>query len=116
MARQAVRRLVSLGFNLDNLKNSFRADPNYEIPANVFLQDMTQVKLNKEYYLCMKHYKSGLICHTFALYITLFEELKLMLQKEGPGKEHQDSLIHKTQFLLIMFMLSLKGKSKPASY
>ena len=44
VARQAVRRLVSLGFNLDNLKNSFRADPNYEIPANVFLQDMTQVK------------------------------------------------------------------------
>ena len=43
VARQAVRRLVSLGFNLDNLKNSFRADPNYEIPANVFLQDMTQV-------------------------------------------------------------------------
>ena len=28
---------------MDNLKNSFRADPNYEIPANVFLQDMTQV-------------------------------------------------------------------------
>ena len=45
VARQAVRRLVSLGFNLDNLKNSFRADPNYEIPANVFLQDMTQVKI-----------------------------------------------------------------------
>lgn len=44
VARQAVRRLVSLGFNLDNLKNSFRADPNYEIPANVFLQDMTQVQ------------------------------------------------------------------------
>ena len=44
VARQAVRRLVSLGFNLDNLKNSFRADPSYEIPANVFLQDMTQVK------------------------------------------------------------------------
>ena len=44
VARQAVRRLVSLGFNLDNLKNSFRADPNYEIPANVFLQDMTQVR------------------------------------------------------------------------
>ena len=43
VARQAVRRLVSLGFNLDNLKNSFRADPSYEIPANVFLQDMTQV-------------------------------------------------------------------------
>ena len=43
VARQAVRRLVSLGFNLDNLKNSFKADPNYEIPANVFLQDMTQV-------------------------------------------------------------------------
>ena len=43
VARQAVRRLVGLGFNLDNLKNSFRADPNYEIPANVFLQDMTQV-------------------------------------------------------------------------
>merc|ERR1719228_734431 len=42
VARQAVRRLVSLGFNMDNLKNSFRADPNYEIPANVFLQDMTQ--------------------------------------------------------------------------
>jgi len=35
---------VSLGFNMDNLKNSFRADPNYEIPANVFLQDMTQVQ------------------------------------------------------------------------
>ena len=34
---------MSLGFNMDNLKNSFRADPNYEIPANVFLQDMTQV-------------------------------------------------------------------------
>ena len=46
VARQAVRRLVSLGFNLDNLKNSFRADPNYEIPANVFLQDMTQVSLS----------------------------------------------------------------------
>jgi len=44
VARQAVRRLVSLGFNMDNLKNSFRADPNYEIPANVFLQDMTQVQ------------------------------------------------------------------------
>jgi len=44
VARQAVRRLVSLGFNLDNLKNSFRADPSYEIPANVFLQDMTQVQ------------------------------------------------------------------------
>jgi len=44
VARQAVRRLVGLGFNLDNLKNSFRADPNYEIPANVFLQDMTQVQ------------------------------------------------------------------------
>merc|ERR1712079_650149 len=44
VARQAVRRLVSLGFNLDNLKNSFRANPNYEIPANVFLQDMTQVQ------------------------------------------------------------------------
>ena len=45
VARQAVRRLVSLGFNMDNLKNSFRADPNYEIPANVFLQDMTQVRI-----------------------------------------------------------------------
>jgi len=44
VARQAVRRLVSLGFNLDNLKNSFRADASYEIPANVFLQDMTQVQ------------------------------------------------------------------------
>jgi len=44
VARQAVRRLVSLGFNMDNLKNSFRADHNYEIPANVFLQDMTQVQ------------------------------------------------------------------------
>eukprot|EP00092_Neocalanus_flemingeri_P031451 GFUD01034157.1.p1 GENE.GFUD01034157.1~~GFUD01034157.1.p1 ORF type:complete len:1343 (+),score=442.59 GFUD01034157.1:145-4173(+) len=44
VARQSVRRLVSLGFNMDNLKNSFRADPNYEIPANVFLQDMTQVQ------------------------------------------------------------------------
>ena len=43
VARQAVRRLVSLGFNLDNLKASFKADPQYEIPANVFLQDMTQV-------------------------------------------------------------------------
>jgi len=47
VARQAVRRLISLGFNLDNLKNSFRADPNYEIPANVFLQDMTQVEIQK---------------------------------------------------------------------
>merc|ERR1719244_1638220 len=44
VARQAIRRLVSLGFNMDNLKNSFRADPGYEIPANVFLQDMTQVQ------------------------------------------------------------------------
>jgi hypothetical protein len=44
VARQAVRRLVNLGFNLDNLKNSFRADPSYEIPANVFLVDMTQVQ------------------------------------------------------------------------
>ena len=50
VARQAVRRLVSLGFNLDNLKNSFRADPNYEIPANVFLQDMTQVSLNLNFH------------------------------------------------------------------
>ena len=33
---------------MDNLKNSFRADPNYEIPANVFLQDMTQVIRVKE--------------------------------------------------------------------
>jgi len=44
VARQAIRRLVNLGFNMDNLKNSFRADPGYEIPANVFLQDMTQVQ------------------------------------------------------------------------
>ena len=51
VARQAVRRLVNLGFNLDNLKNSFRADPNYEIPANVFLQDMTQVSLNLNFHL-----------------------------------------------------------------
>lgn len=70
VARQAVRRLVSLGFNLDNLKNSFRADPNYEIPANVFLQDMTQVqrlrvhaqtdfvrRFIKEYFTASTYYK-----------------------------------------------------------
>ena len=51
VARQAVRRLVNLGFNMDNLKNSFRADPNYEIPANVFLQDMTQVYFENLFFL-----------------------------------------------------------------
>lgn len=64
VARQAVRRLVSLGFNLDNLKNSFRADPSYEIPANVFLQDMTQVKfiLDTLYYKTYEFYHQN---HTF---------------------------------------------------
>ena len=60
VARQAVRRLVSLGFNLDNLKNSFRADPNYEIPANVFLQDMTQVSNHlREASVLTRYFVSG---------------------------------------------------------
>jgi hypothetical protein len=42
-ARQTIRRLVSLGFTLDVLKKSFGADPKYEIPSSVFLQDMTEV-------------------------------------------------------------------------
>lgn len=43
-ARQTIRRLVALGFTLDVLKKSFGADPNYEIPSSVFLQDMTEVQ------------------------------------------------------------------------
>jgi len=43
-ARQTIRRLVALGFNLEVLKKSFRSDPSYAIPATVFLQDMTEVE------------------------------------------------------------------------
>jgi hypothetical protein len=43
-ARQTIRRLVSLGFTLDVLKKSFGADPKYEIPSSVFLQDMSEVR------------------------------------------------------------------------
>jgi len=43
-ARQTVRRLVVLGFNLEVLKKSFRSDPNFEIPSSVFLQDLTEVQ------------------------------------------------------------------------
>ena len=43
-ARQTIRRLVDLGFTLDVLKKSFRADPKYEIPRVVFLQNMSEVQ------------------------------------------------------------------------
>ena len=47
-ARQTIRRLVSLGFTLDVLKKSFGADPKYEIPSSVFLQDMTEVNIKQQ--------------------------------------------------------------------
>ena len=40
-----MRRLVSLGFTHEVLKKSFRADPSYDIPTSVFLQDMTEVRI-----------------------------------------------------------------------
>jgi hypothetical protein len=43
-ARQTIRRLVFLGFTLNVLKKCFEADPKYEIPSIVFLQDMSEVQ------------------------------------------------------------------------
>jgi|688.fasta_scaffold21824_5 hypothetical protein len=42
-ARQTIRRLVSFGFTLDVLNKLFRIDPKYEVPAIIFLQDMSEV-------------------------------------------------------------------------
>jgi hypothetical protein len=42
-ARQTIRRLVSFGLTLDVLKKLFGMNPKYEIPAIIFLQDMSEV-------------------------------------------------------------------------
>jgi hypothetical protein len=43
-ARQTIRRLVFLGFTWNVLKKCFEADPTYEIPDIVFLQDMSEAQ------------------------------------------------------------------------